>query len=393
MLELKYHKELLKCVRCGACKALCPTYLTALDETMGARGRVALLHAIHNKGVIPQKKSYEILFSCMLCGACRNTCPTGIDIPETVYYARANLKDLHNRKRFLRKALNLSLVRLDIILPALQIFQKLFYPMLYKTGRLRYIPDIASPPFRNRMQVYKDTKRIGRIALFTGCSINYLYHRLGEALLNILLRIGYEVVILKGEVCCGAPLRSLGFEEEAVRFAKRNIELFNKVKVEAILCMCPTCTMTIKKQYPLLAGDSIEKILDVNEFFIKKDLISRLKTKRRLATYHDPCHLSYGLEIKSEPREILKGIKGLEYAEMADSDACCGFAGFFSLDFKELSKGIGRKKIENIHNTGADTLVTSCPGCMMQMEDLRRENGSEINILHMVEIIDEAMHG
>jgi len=388
----QYYNELSKCVRCGACKALCPTYLAALDETMGARGRIALLQAIYDKRIAPQKKGSEMLFSCMLCGACRDTCPTGIDIPEAIYYARANLKDFHNRKKFLRKAINLSLSRLDVVLPVLRAFQKLFYPILYKTGKLRYIPDITLPPFRNRAQVYKDTKRIGRIALFTGCSINYFYHRLGEALLNILLKIGYEVVILKGEVCCGAPLRSLGFEEEAIRFAKRNIELFNKVNSEAILCMCPTCTMTIKRQYPLLAGDTIEKIMDVNEFFIKKDIVSKLKADRRVITYHDPCHLSYGLGIKSEPREILKAIEGLEFVEMSGSEDCCGFAGFFSLDFKELSKTIGRKKIENIHNTGADTLVTSCPGCIMQMEDLRRENSSGINIMHMVEIIDEAMH-
>jgi len=391
MNESQYCNELSKCVRCGACKALCPTYLTALDETMGARGRIVLLNALIDKKLVLTKGTSERLFSCILCEACSDICPVGINIPEAIYHARVKLKDFYDRGTWIKKGVNLSLSRLDVVLPALRAFQKLFYPILYKAGKLRYIPDIASPPFRNRAQVYKGTKRIGRIALFTGCTINYLYPNLGEALLSILLKIGYEVVILKGEVCCGAPLRSLGFEEEAIRFAKRNVELFNKAQTEAILCMCPTCTMTIKRQYPLLIGDTIEKIMDVNEFFIKKDIISGLKADRRVITYHNPCHLSYGLGIKSEPREILKAIKGLEYVEMSDSKDCCGFGGFFSLTFKELSKTIGRKKIDSISNTGADTLITSCPGCMIQLEDLRRENDSKINILHMVEIINEAL--
>ena len=133
--------------------------------------------------------------------------------------------------------------------------------------------------------------------------------------------------------------------------------------------------------------------MDVNEFFVRKEITKGLKNVSRTVTYHDPCHLRFGLGIKDEPRDVLKGIKGIEFIEMQNPGDCCGFGGLFSLNFKEMSRDIGRKKINNIRSTTADTVVTSCPGCMMQLEDLKRETGSELNIMHIVEVLDEAMHG
>ncbi len=393
MNESQYYKELSKCVRCGACKALCPTYLTTLDETMSARGRIAMLGALRENKLTPTKNLSDKIFSCILCGACGDLCPTGINIPEAIYEGRAKLKDHYKRGRLLAKIMKIYLSKTDTFFSVLRGLQKFIYPPLYKAGRLRYIPAITPSPFKKIAQVYKNKKKIGRIAIFAGCSVNYFYPHLGDSLLHILLTKGYEVIVLSGEICCGAPTRSLGLEKETVTMAKKNIELFNKLNTEAILCMCPTCTMTIKKQYPLLTGDTIEKIMDVNEFFIKDKTIQNLTTGPRVVTYHDPCHLRYGLGIKNEPREILKGIQGINFVEMQNAGDCCGFGGFFSQNFKDLSKTIGRKKINNIFNTSADTVVTSCPGCMMQLEDIRNETGSKIDIMHIVEVVDEAMHG
>ncbi len=393
MNELQYHKELSKCVKCGACKALCPTYLSTLDETMGARGRVAMLEAITENELAPTKNLSDKIFSCVLCEACRDLCPTGINIPETIYQGRIRLKDHFRRGRIFTKTMKLSCSRMDTVFSVLRGLQKFLYLPLYRSGKLRYMPDITSSPFKNSAQVYKISKKIGRVAIFTGCSVNYLYPHLGDSLLNILLSKKYEVVVLKGEVCCGAPMRSMGLEKEASMMAKKNIGLFKKMQVEAVVSMCPTCTLTIKKQYPAFAGDTIDKIMDINEFFIKYRIASGLKKLNRNVTYHDPCHLRYGLGIKNEPRELLKNIKGINFVEMKDAGNCCGFGGFFSLNFKDLSKAIGEQKISSFHNTKVDTLVTSCPGCIMQMEDIKKETGSQLDIVHIVEIVDKAMHG
>jgi glycolate oxidase iron-sulfur subunit len=392
MNEIQYHRELLKCVRCGACKAPCPTYSSTLDETMGARGRVSMLGALEESELLPSKRLSDKIFSCILCEACRDICPTGIDIPEAIYNGRSRLKDHYRRGRLLSKALKFSLNRMDAAASIMRVFHRFLYPSLYRMGRIRYIPEISPLPFTGSTRVYRNTKKIGRISVFAGCSVNYLYPNLGEALLNILLTKGYEVVILKGEVCCGAPLRSFGLEKETAAFASKNIELFNKMNVEAILSICPTCTMTIKRQYPLLTGGTIEKIMDVNEFFVKNNITEDLKAFQRVVTFHDPCHLRYGLGIKDEPRAILRSLEGIRLIEMQGPEECCGFGGFFSVNFKKLSKDIGKKKLASAGDTWADTIITSCPGCMMQLEDIKRRTGSGMEIMHIIELIDEAMH-
>ncbi|MBI5050099.1 MAG: (Fe-S)-binding protein [Nitrospirae bacterium] len=352
MDDLRYSSELIKCVRCGACKALCPTYLTALDETMGSRGRIAMLGAMKSGSLLPSSRLSDKIFSCILCGACRDLCPTGIDILETIYHGRVKLKNFYRRGRLFSKAAKFSIPMMNSVFFILRGMQKIFYQPLYKIGKLPYIPEITSVPFKDSAQVYKNTKKIGRVAIFAGCAVNYFYPHLGGSLLNILLARGYEVVVLKGEVCCGSPMRAMGLEEEAIALARKNVELFNRVRAEAILCMCPTCTMVIKREYPLLINDTIEKIMDVNEFFIKNDILNsghnspgELKIRRRIVTYQD------------------------------------------------LSEKIGHKKNRNISDTNADTLVTSCPGCMIQFENIKRQSRLDIDIVHMVEIIEEAMCG
>ncbi len=387
MTQTSHLTEAARCVRCGICKTLCPTYLTSHSESMGARGRIAMLGELGKNKLTPSENLADKIFSCMLCGACKNVCPTGIDIPEVIYGGRAVLRNSFHKGRFLRRALKFSMERMDPVFTFLRLSQKFLRP-----GKLRDIPEIASTPFKNGIQVYKNVKKLGRIAIFAGCSVNYLYPNLGHALVNILLSKGYEVVVFKGELCCGAPLRSLGFEKETSALARRNIEHFNKVRAEAIISLCPTCTMVIRDQYPLIAGDTIGNIMDVNEFLIKYNTTSKLETTPDVVTYHDPCHLSFGIGIRDKPRDILKNIKGIEFVEMKHADECCGFAGLFSMHYKEMSQTIGEKKIDNITDTQAETVVTSCPGCVMQLEALKKKSGSSFKVKHIVEVIDEAMH-
>ncbi|MBI4654493.1 MAG: (Fe-S)-binding protein [Nitrospirae bacterium] len=409
MNEAAYLNELAKCVRCGACKSRCPTYLTVLDETTGARGRITMLGALMGDRLAPSKRLSEKIFECILCGACKGLCPTGIDILETIYHGRIRLKGFYNKGHLLMMAMRLSASRMNSAFFILRGAQKLLYHSLYKLNKFPYIPEIASISFKEASQVYpvrkkfspsefsngvyKGTKRIGRVAIFVGCSVNYFYPHLGDSLLNVLLSKDYEVVVLKGEVCCGSPMRSLGLEAEAIALAKKNVELFSRVKADAILSLCPTCTITIKNEYPLLIGDGIEKMMDVNEFLINNDFYKGLKISPRVVSYHDPCHLNYGLGIRNEPREILKNIDGIEFVEMEDAGDCCGFGGLFSINFKELSQRIGNKKVKSIHNTHIDTLVTSCPGCITQFESIKRQVGFDIDILHIIELIDMAIRG
>ncbi len=392
MISIQNHIEPNRCVRCGICKSLCPTYLTALDESMGARGRVALLRGLDEGKLKPTKNLSEKVFSCLLCEACKGICPVGLDIPEIIYQGRRSLRRSFSRGKLLRKAIRLSIHRMDTAFILLRLFHKLFYQPLYRKGMVSYLPPVTQKPLKKIQNVFRNRKAIARVGLFMGCSVNYLYPSIGESLIDTLTKKGYEVVILSGEVCCGAPLRSIGFENEMIPLAKRNIELFKNIKAKAIISLCPTCTMVIRTQYPSLTGDGIPNIMDVNEFFINYNILKGLRTEQKTVTYHDPCHLNYGLGITEEPRKILIGIEGIRFVEMKNSQDCCGFGGLFSSLFRELSIDIGRKKVESIKKTGAQTVVTSCPGCIMQLEGLKKLIGIDIDIMHIIELIDEAMN-
>jgi glycolate oxidase iron-sulfur subunit len=353
-----------------------------------------MLEGLARNELEPTAGLSEGIFSCLLCEACKDLCPVGIDIPEVIYRGRNRLRRSFGRGRLIGEAARFSMPRLDTFFSFMRVMQKVFYKTLYRTGYFRYFPKVTSAPFKNGIQLYKSKRRVGRVAIFAGCSVNYLYPNIGEALLHVLISKGYEVVILKGEVCCGAPMRSLGLEREASELAHKNIGLFKKLRVEATISLCPTCTMVMRNQYPLIVGDSVTSITDVNEFFAKRGITDGLEMPEQIVTYHDPCHLSFGLGIRKEPREVLSAIDGIRLAEMAGAEECCGFGGFFSTLFKDLSIDIGKKKLDSIRDTQAKTVVTSCPGCIMQIEDiLRSSDVSAIQIKHVVEVVEEAMHG
>ncbi len=388
MEDRKYISELLKCVRCGSCKAFCPIYDEDSMESMGARGRLSILLGLSTGKLVSSKILNHRIFSCTLCGACSDLCPLGVDIKEVIYHGRNILKKSDRQRRLLRFLTKFFTKRPNLCFKLLGMTQHMFLPWLSKKGLLPFQAELPDRRFRDNVQVVTVPNRKGRVAVFTGCSINFIYPQLGESLINVLHTLGYEVILPAGEVCCGAPLRTLGLEEEAAAMAEKNLDLFGKLHVDAVLSLCPTCTLTIKKEYPNLVGKGIENALDISEFITDKlkafpfsDLSAHIKT----AFYHDPCHLKYGLGITKEPRQII-GNAGIDLMD-AEESRCCGFAGLFCFSNKELSKGLLNKCIHGLENPDAETIITSCPGCMMQ---LSRESRNK-PVLHLIEVIEEAM--
>lgn len=387
MESSRYLNELLKCVRCGSCKAFCPTYDEDLTETMGARGRLALLWGLSTGQLKPSDVLNDRIFSCILCGACSGLCPLEIDIKELIYLGRSLLKGSDVKRRYLRLLTKFSSKRSELSFNLLKIAQHMLFPYLLKKGILPFHIELPEHHLRDRVQIFTVSKKRGRVAVFTGCTVNFLYPHLGESLITVLQKLNYEVILPVGEVCCGAPLRTLGLEKEAIELAKKNFRIFSKLNVDAILSLCPTCTLTLKDEYPKLIGEGIERAMDISRFLINKidSPLPSLASQSVTATYHDPCHLSYGLGIKKEPREILKNI-GINLIE-AEEERCCGFGGIFSLSFKELSQGLLEKCIGTYTKTGAEIIITACPGCMIQLTKEMKNKP----VLHLIEVIEEAL--
>jgi len=385
-----YIAELQKCVRCGSCKAFCPTYDEDLTEPMGARGRLMLLRGLMSRQLKPSPLLNDRIFSCILCGSCENLCPLQVSITEAIYHGRRLLSHSDRRRWYLRMLIRFAVQRPMLSFRIARVLQYMGLSLQRIpaiSGAMPFNITIPDAPLRDEHRVYKPERKIGRVAIFTGCSINFLFPHLGASLINVLLHLGYEVILPSGEVCCGVPLRSLGFEDKATEMAEKNYHIFSRLNVEAVLSLCPTCILSIKNQYPGLIGKGLDNAVDISSFLLDRlkpqDLfpIRSLKT----VTFHDPCHLKYPFGIEREPRDMIR-LTGVELVE-AEGKGCCGFGGVFSLQFRELSRGLLKKRSDAYTRTGAGAVITSCPGCMLQLSSGLKD----MQVLHIIELLEEAV--
>ncbi|MDI6729171.1 MAG: (Fe-S)-binding protein [Thermodesulfovibrionales bacterium] len=378
--------ELNLCVKCGSCKALCPTYIEDVTEGMSARGRVVLLEKFHEGKLEPSKKLDERIFSCMLCGACNKLCPLGINVTDAMYEARNRLRDFNKKRRFLGLGIRLGLKKASNSFRILKFFETInemlpvfrIYPFSAIKRMDVTLPDSA---LRDGMSIFRVSKPRGRIAIFAGCSVNFIYPNIGRSLIESLNVMNYDVVLPKGEVCCGAPLMGLGRREDAVEMAERNMNAFKKLNVEAVIGLCPTCIDSIKNGYRSLIGDGIDNAVEVSQFFSKLQP-SAFSPQPSKVIYHDPCHSIYGLDVSVEPRQILRS---MGFHLMDSERGCCGFGGTFRLLYQELSEGILEKRIEEYKR--ADMIVTSCPNCILQL----RSRIKDRPVRHIAEVINECI--
>jgi glycolate oxidase iron-sulfur subunit len=375
--------DISRCVKCGSCKAFCPTYGEEASEGMTARGRLMLLRGLRGGAIAPGPVLSDRLMSCTLCGICEASCPTGMEITEAIYEGRVRLAPADAKRKNLRKAARFSLGRPSLSFKAARFLRPLL-PYLLRRSGVPFKVALPEAPLKNSRRVFKPAGRTkGRVALFTGCAVNYLYPRLGKDLIEVLTAVGYEVVLPPGEVCCGAPLRALGLEKEAVDLSRKNVDVFGRLRAEAVLSLCPTCTVALKAHYPRLTGRGMENAMDVSEFLAER-LPARRRTGKASASesppmpgpvvYHDPCHLRYGLGVKEEPREILRAM-GFELD--GREQGCCGFG--VSLTHGELSEGLLDRRLADYGESS--TVVTSCPACMMQLGRGFRK------VFHIIELV------
>ncbi len=377
-MKEKTLEDIEKCIRCGTCKAVCPTYECTGVEPLSARGRMVLLNKLRSGEIGPSALLNDRLYSCTLCGLCDAACPAGVEVTEAIYEARRELRPSDKKRRFLRMAAGMSIKNLNLGFRTLKLAFALsgkLIPNLLERSEFPFRIELPEKPLRSGEKIFKPRKKKGRVAVFTGCSVNYLYPRLGKSLINVLLAAGYEVVLPPGEVCCGEPLRALGLEEDARKLALRNFEVFGKLRAEAVISPCPTCTLVIKMHYPELIGRSIENAMDVTELLHGR--VSPLAPpEEKRVSFHNPCHLGSALGVRKEPGDVLRSL-GYDVEEPAGA-SCCGFS--VSLWDDEMSRLLLEETLS--HFEAAAPLVTACPGCMMQL------GRSHPNVKHIIELIE-----
>lgn len=393
-----YYDEAYNCIRCGVCQSVCPVYGVEKHEGTVARGKIRLVRELIEGKVelTPRLRSFMEL--CLGCGACTENCPPKVRGDKIVTAARAQfVKDqglpfifniglrwvLNNpsltsgvfsslgiaRSAALTKALPQNLKNLESIIPPLP---KETFWQLYK-----------------KRKPFKSEKKVG---YFVGCMTNLVFPEVGMAIIDVLERHGYEVVVPQG-FCCGIPHYISGDMDTARQLAEKNTTIFLASGVETVLTDCGSCGGTLKEYGEWLHTEEAQaladKIRDVSEF-----LVNEVKVKAGpkevpvKVTYHDSCHLNRNMGVKREPRELLKGIKGVEYLELPEAERCCGGAGTFNFKQYPISMKILQRKMDNVDTTGAETLAVGCPSCRMQLSHGVKKFSPQIkNVLHPVEIL------
>lgn len=415
--------EIKKCVRCGTCRSVCPTFKALGRETACARGRITLVeHRL--KGDLDLSENYlKHIKECTLCGACKSNCPNGVDTVAIFAAARAeaielegvpyaasvvfkNLLEPNKLPWAVKLATRLQGVLFRDASAACGLLSRFSLPLI---GSGRLLPPIARTPFLELPEV----KAIGasappgraktasaRVAFYAGCGVNYLMPGTGSASLDVLRRAGAEVVVPAGQVCCGMPAYAMGDIPTARAMALKNLEVFEASDFDFVTTACATCGHGLKSLFKDLLGDDpvlkgraeafSKKVRDISELLVNELGFKgkgRGPGRQTRVTYHDPCHLGRAQGVREEPRELVASSPGVTLKEMKNPCSCCGLGGGLSLVNYELSMEIAQRKAENIGNSGADVVVTACPGCMVHLRDALHRFGVKAKVAHVVELL------
>ncbi|MDT8316782.1 MAG: (Fe-S)-binding protein [bacterium] len=405
----KYKEDVSRCVRCGGCQATCPTYAYSGDESMVARGRMALVEAVIDKRLGLTGGFSKAIDSCLDCRACMKSCPSSVKVDEIIYAAKAEVKAAKGCSPFkdlVAGPLFIKLQGYPLIIRLAGLLKKILYDPLPNftplpssmklKGRKRLLPDIGGMPLKSWKKLTREIKNpAGRVAFYIGCATNIIHQHIGKAVIEVLEHNNIEVIIAKRESCCGIPFLSSGDRKRAATLAGKNIEAFTSLNVDAVVTCCATCGATLKDYPKWLAGqgakDLSEKVMDIHYYLVHHtDYKKGMGEISRSVTWHDPCHLSRGQGIMDEPREILAAIPGLNFKEMKKPCYCCGFGGEASLHNYEMSIGVAAGKVEHIKDSGASELATGCPACKIHMEDALNHFSHNTPVRHAVEYLAES---
>jgi L-lactate dehydrogenase complex protein LldE len=237
-----------------------------------------------------------------------------------------------------------------------------------------------------------------RAALMITCLGDMLYPDVGVAIVRLLRKLGVVVEFPPGQTCCGLPLFNSGYHREAAGVARRLVEIFRDAPY--VVVPSGSCAWMVKHEVPGLLKDTpvaeearrlAAKTYELSQFLVR--VLGKTKFTSRVrgrVTYHDSCHLLRGLHEAATPREVLRGLDGVEFVELPGHDECCGFGGSFSVRLPEVSTAILEKKLAHVESTGAACVVACDAGCLMQMSGGLTRRSSPVRAVHLAELLEDA---
>jgi len=411
--------DYLHCIHCGLCLNHCPTYRLWGLEADSPRGRIRQMVLV-DEGRLPLGDSFvRHIDQCLDCRACETACPAGVEYGKLVEAARAQIEQ--NYRRPLQSRIARSLVyrhllphprRIAAVARLARFYQNSGLRTLARqSGLLRLLglaereklmPAVEKEFFFSRLgqTVPAHGRRRARVALFAGCISQVSFAGLHEATIRVLSANGCEVVVPQAQVCCGALAAHAGVRDVARQLARSNLDVFLAQDFDAVITNAAGCGSTLKEYDQLFSADDPvhrkahefrEKMRDVTEFLDGLGLAAPLRELRMRVTYQDSCHLAHGQKIREAPRRLIRAVPGVELREMRLSDNCCGSAGVYNVTETKTSLELLAEKMSCAAETGAETIVTANPGCLLQMRAGSDIHKTEQQVLHVMELLDRAL--
>jgi glycolate oxidase iron-sulfur subunit len=409
-------RELLDdCVHCGFCLPTCPTYQLWGEEMDSPRGRIYLMN-LAEKGEIGLEGPFrQHIDACLGCMACVTACPSGVQYDRLLESVRPQLERNVPRApadRLFREAI-------FALFPYKRRLRAAALPgALYQT--LRRVPAIAAlagklpgrlgalesllPPVSVRAAFARlpghtpaVSPRRGRVALLSGCVQDVFFHRVNEATVRVLAAEGYDVVVPRGQQCCGALELHAGREQPALGRARRTIALFEALDVDHVVTNVAGCGSSMKEYGHLLDDDPewaeraaafSARVRDVHEVLAAGEPQAPRHPIRGRAAYHDACHLGHAQGVREQPRAVLRSIPGLDVVDLPEAALCCGSAGIYNLLSPEAAAELGARKAANARATEPDVIVTANPGCLLQ---IGKHLDADTPLLHPVQLLDASI--
>jgi glycolate oxidase iron-sulfur subunit len=411
--------QLVVCMRCGMCQAVCPVFAQTGREADVARGKLVLLDGLMQAMLTDPEAVRERLQRCLLCGSCAANCPSGVNVLDIFLKARAILAGylgLPPLKKAIFRKLLAHPRTLDRVVEFGAVFQTLFtrpvneivgtscarfaFPLLAD----RHFRTLAAVPLHRRCPSLDTPAGASglKVGIFVGCLIDKIFPNVAEAAFQVLEHHGVGVFLPESQGCCGIPAISSGDSRTFNDLVRYHLDRFDSERFDVLVTCCATCTSTIKKIWLSLCSEDLTaraaslsaKTMDISQFLVQRLDVAAAAARAetgRIVTFHDSCHLKKSLGVSAEPRDLIRANPDYTLREMPAADDCCGMGGSFNLEHYGVSARIGRLKRDNIVSTGCSVVATGCPACMLQISDMLSQAGDRIAVKHPVEIYAESI--
>lgn len=438
--------QLTNCMRCGFCQTACPTFNETGLEAASPRGRIALMKAVADGFMEPDHRFKEQMDLCLGCRACEPACPSDVKYGQLIEQARESIAAEANYPPHVKAIRTLFMERLfphhgrmRMLGGVMKLYQRSgLQKLAQKSGVMRLLPEHmrqmeAILPQASADGVIRAWAKLGlpaawetagggdsrllvippaggtkraRVGLFRGCIMDVLFTSTNVNTVKLLREAGYEVVIPTSQTCCGALHAHAGETASARRLARENLDAFGAAGVDFVVSNAGGCGASLKEYDHLLHADEsaasaarefARKVRDVAELLVDggRPLLQKPSTvaEPTVVTYQDSCHLRNVMRVQQPPRTLLQSLPGVRLNELQGADRCCGSAGIYNLTQPQMSADVLDHKMEHAEHTQAEYIVTSNPGCLLQMKWGIQRAGLEnrMKAVHLIDFMAEAL--